>query len=371
MSESSPACSPEGREKLEQIAQTAGLLKRKGDLIKLISEPHAGSMYSFVDLKRQNPYIWMVDFQVGSRFHFQNAPLTKTQVGDWVTVLDIGSLTTDTTTESIIENDPLLRLKEEIVSAGGRCGTIALHLGMLKAVVNKFHISVADLSPQIVGRGTEFFDQCETTLSNFEHSEYDDDIRLSLTLDADVDMDDYDPESEEVMLQPDELEQVIDDFLVYPIKLLEDQWTTAWEKYGVKVKTVIICGGGAMIPRVLKKLEDFCASRGVQAHSPRDPIAAVSRGAVISEVSEKLLGQRMATASFGIKLEKDGQTSMHWHLSTGDILDTTKAAVHKGLSGYLSLSIAQLLNHGTTYKIQVYMYQGRLPEPKSPGGTEN
>lgn len=71
-----------------------------------------------------------------------------------------------------------------------------------------------------------------------------------------------------------------------------------------------------MIPRVLKKLEDFCASRGVQAHSPRDPIAAVSRGAVISEVSEKLLGQRMATASFGIKLEKDGQTSMHWHLST-------------------------------------------------------
>lgn len=34
----------------------------------------------------------------------------------------------------------------------------------------------------------------------------------------------------------DELEQVIDDFLVYPIKLLEDQWTTAWEKYGVKVK---------------------------------------------------------------------------------------------------------------------------------------
>lgn len=50
-------------------------------------------------------------------------------------------------------------------------------------------------------------------------------------------------------------------------------------------------------------------------------------------------------------------------------MDTTKAAVHKGLSGYLSLSIAQLLNHGTTYKIQVYMYQGRLPEPKSPGGT--
>jgi hypothetical protein len=71
-----------------------------------------------------------------------------------------------------------------------------------------------------------------------------------------------------------------------------------------------------MIPRVLTKLEEFCASQGKKAYSPRDPIAAVSRGAVISEVGEKLLGQRMGTASFGIKLEADSQITMHWHIST-------------------------------------------------------
>jgi len=119
-----------------------------------------------------------------------------------VTVLDIGSLTVDTTTERIVENDPALQLKEEIVSAGGRCGTIALHLGILKAVVEKFNVPVSALSPQLVGRGTDFFNDCEDVLSAFGNGEYDDDIRLRLTLNSETEMADYDQESEEVILQP-------------------------------------------------------------------------------------------------------------------------------------------------------------------------
>lgn len=68
---------------------------------------------------------------------------------------------------------------------------------------------------------------------------------------------------------------------------------------------------------MLAKLEDFCANHSwkVDVFTPRNPIAAVSKGAVISEVCEKLLGQRMATASFGIKLEVDGEIVMHWIIS--------------------------------------------------------
>lgn len=119
-----------------------------------------------------------------------------------MTVLDIGSLTVDTTTERVMKNDPTLQLKEEIVSAGGRCGTIALHLGILKAVMEKFDIPVSALSPQLVGRGTEFFDDCESILSSFGSSEYDDDLRLRLTLDPETEISDYDEEAEEVILQP-------------------------------------------------------------------------------------------------------------------------------------------------------------------------
>lgn len=58
-------CSPEGRQKLENIAQKAGFGKRKGDKIKLLSEPHAGCMSSFTDVKVQTPHdVWMVHFKV-------------------------------------------------------------------------------------------------------------------------------------------------------------------------------------------------------------------------------------------------------------------------------------------------------------------
>lgn len=72
-----------------------------------------------------------------------------------------------------------------------------------------------------------------------------------------------------------------------------------------------------MIPSVLAKLKDFCANHSWKVHvfTPREPKAAVSKGAVISEVCEKLLGQRMVTASFGIKLEVGGQIAMHWIIS--------------------------------------------------------
>ncbi|KAK5077778.1 mtDNA inheritance, partitioning of the mitochondrial organelle [Exophiala xenobiotica] len=350
------ACSPEGRQKLESIARRAGFAKRKGDKIKVLSEPHAGCISSFTDVKLQTPHdVWMVHFKEG----------------DLVTVLDIGSLTIDTTTERVIKNDPTLQLKEEIVSAGGRCGTIALHLGILKAVIEKFDIPVSALSPQLVGRGTEFFDNCETILSSFGSSEYDDDLRLRLTLDPETEFLDYDEEAEEVILQPHELEKVIDDFLEYPKKLLMDQWETALKDKGVQVKTTTICGGGAMIPSVLAKLEDFCSKHSwkVNVFTPRDPIAAVSKGAVISELCEKLLGQRMATASFGIKLEVDGEIVMHWIINRGTIVDTTKTRRHDGIAGHLSLSIRQLLHHEATYKIQVFMWDGRrLPESSSPDG---
>lgn len=59
------ACSPEGRQKLESIAQKAGFGKRKGDKIKLLSEAHAGCMSSFTDVKLQTPHdVWMIHFKV-------------------------------------------------------------------------------------------------------------------------------------------------------------------------------------------------------------------------------------------------------------------------------------------------------------------
>lgn len=141
-----------------------------------------------------------------SRYIFRadprNVELTKNQEGDLVTVLDIGSLTVDTTTERVMKNDPTLQLKEEIVSAGGRCGTIALHLGMLRAVIEKFNIPVSALSPQSVGRGTDFFDDCEVILSMFRSSADDDDIRLRLPLGLETEMSDYDEQTKEVTLQP-------------------------------------------------------------------------------------------------------------------------------------------------------------------------
>lgn len=56
-------------------------------------------------------------------------------------------------------------------------------------------------------------------------------------------------------------------------------------------------------------------------------------------------------------------------LPKGDIIDTTKSGRHDGIAGHLSLSIRQLLHLETTYKIQIFMWDGhRLPESSSPNG---
>jgi len=59
------ACSPEGRQKLEDIARRAGLAHRTGDKIKLLSEPHAGCISCFTDVKLEAPHdAWMIHFKV-------------------------------------------------------------------------------------------------------------------------------------------------------------------------------------------------------------------------------------------------------------------------------------------------------------------
>lgn len=69
-----------------------------------------------------------------------------------------------------------------------------------------------------------------------------------------------------------------------------------------------------MIDVVFEKLEEFCRTYDwtINAIRPRDAIAAVCKGAVISELCPNLLGERLLRSSYGIKLEQNGITSMKW-----------------------------------------------------------
>lgn len=122
------------------------------------------------------------------------------QVGEWVTVLDIGSLTVDTTTEEVVSNDPRVRLSEKIVSEGGRCGTVALHTHLLQCIQNKFGVTASDLPPALVGRATHFHNECEKVLRMFTGNGADAATTLPLKLPVGVVHEDYDADFHEITL---------------------------------------------------------------------------------------------------------------------------------------------------------------------------
>lgn len=123
------------------------------------------------------------------------------QVGEWITVLDIGSLTVDTTTEEIVSNDPRVQLSEKIVSEGGRCGTVTFHLHLLEFIQKKFGLSAEDLPQSLVGRGTPFHDECEAVMRTFVGNIADGATNLSLRLPDAVTHEDYDSAFGEITLQ--------------------------------------------------------------------------------------------------------------------------------------------------------------------------
>lgn len=292
------ACSLAGRQKLEALAEAAGLGSRHGDKIKLLSEAQAALMASFISYKTEvKNAVWQIYFKEK----------------EWITVLDIGSLTVDTTTEEVFKNDPKVELREKIVSEGGRCGTVTLHLQLLEFIRAKFDLVETDLPQTLVGRGTAFHNECEKILRAFTGNEDDTASTLRLKLPDSIEHEDYDPTYEEITLHIEEIKAVFDEWLAYPAKVMVDQWVKSKEK-GQKVKTTIVCGGGSLLPYAWTTIVNVCRMHGVKAIRPENPIAAVCRGAIISQLSDRLLGQRLLRAHFGIKLLVNGEVVMHWIL---------------------------------------------------------
>lgn len=110
-------------------------------------------------------------------------------------------MTVDTTTEEVIDNDPTLSLSERLRSEGGRCGTVTLHLLLLRAIAAKFGIAEHYFTPELVGRGSNFHDDCETELENFGGEDVGEPCTFRLTLDEEIDHDDYDEGNETITMQ--------------------------------------------------------------------------------------------------------------------------------------------------------------------------
>lgn len=80
------------------------------------------------------------------------------------------------------------------------------------------------------------------------------------------------------------------------------------------VQTTMFCGGGSLIPYVYKQLTQFCTSNGIRSMQAEDPESAVCRGAVISQMQQKLYGRRCSRASFGIEVTQGGRQYIKWFL---------------------------------------------------------
>ncbi|KAK5072618.1 mtDNA inheritance, partitioning of the mitochondrial organelle [Lithohypha guttulata] len=373
--------------KLEDIAKEARVASRRGDKLLLLSESQAAVMAGFVNhLTEAGSEAWKTDFKVGHHSSTRRSLLTWTQEGELVTELDIGSLTTDTTTERVLTNDPTLTLREELRSEGGRCGTIALHLMLLRAIMRKFGIQEDAITPELVGRGSNFHTECEEELEIFGGADSGDRHSFRLSLDQAPDHDDYDEETEECVMsryspyyspcfarqyadpRSGEIDQVIEEWLVYPKQILTDQWVRAQANLGKRVRTTIISGGGSLIEAVFEKLEGFCKNYkwAITAIRPGDAISAVSRGAVISQLCPNLLGERVLRASFGIKLNHFGTDTMKWLESKDNIIDCRKPKVLNEAPGHLSFNLHKMLNGISKFWLNVYMFDGMSSNPLDP-----
>ena len=197
------ACSKRGQERLRAAAVEAGFADRQGDKIKLISEAHAAAIAAFVGSKMEHgPRAWREYFKVRLQHERQHANrLTSVQKNSLVTIVDIGALTCDLTTVKIKSNDPRLRIEEEFVSVGGRCGTTAIYCRIYEQMARKFGSAFSDLPDSILGRGSTFFEACERVVKTFDGDETYTRYRLPLALASDIDHPDYKPETQEVTIE--------------------------------------------------------------------------------------------------------------------------------------------------------------------------
>lgn len=117
-----------------------------------------------------------------------------------MTIVDIGALTCDLTTVRINSNDPQLRIEEEFVSVGGRCGTTAIYCRVYEKLASKFGVAFTDLPHPILERGNVFFEACERLVNTFDDEDHHREHRLPLTLAAHVKHPDYKADTKEVVI---------------------------------------------------------------------------------------------------------------------------------------------------------------------------
>lgn len=196
------------------------------------------------------------------------------------------------------------------------------------------------------------------------------------------------------------MKKVFEKYIQFLFKLLLNHWEKA-ESQGHKIKvriklpmnasltdqqqTTIVCGGGSLLPFLWKQISKFCKEHGVKAVRPTDPIAAVCRGAIISELSDGLIGERMLRAHFGIKLEVNAEVVMKWvqkrvglmlseltlaYVLQGDIVDTTAPKMLEKVAGHFSMSVDQILNQAQKFELKIFTYDRDdrdVKDPDDPG----
>lgn len=116
-------------------------------------------------------------------------------------MLDIGSLTIDATTLTVIENDPQLKLREGCSSQGGRCGVVTLHCQLLEVLTQKFGGAFSRVPESKFRRGTRFCDALEDILEGYTSKKFDVDFRLPLKFEEGFMHTDYEEDAREIVIR--------------------------------------------------------------------------------------------------------------------------------------------------------------------------
>lgn len=93
-----------------------------------------------------------------------------------------------------------MRIEEEFVSVGGRCGTTAIYCRVYVKLADKFGAAFTDLPESTLDRRSVFFEACERVVKTFDGEDLCRNHRLPLTLASEIGHPDYKPDTKEVTI---------------------------------------------------------------------------------------------------------------------------------------------------------------------------
>ncbi|KAF9629605.1 putative hsp70 family protein [Lasiodiplodia theobromae] len=264
----------------------AGFASRRGDEVKIITEPEAAALAAL-------------------KPHVGRNALDPISPGEGVLVCDCGGGTVDITTYCIEQVAPKLQFKELCVGIGGKCGSTAIDRNFNQWMIQKFGNAYKDLPPRKRGPGSLFMRSFEEAKKAFGTNSLDSNgaprkVEIENLNMALVSNEQYDHKQSVLKITTNQVKGFFDPVIDQIIGLIHSQIGDAANKKH-DINRIILVGGFGNSSYLNSRLQEWCEKehKGMKLSCPTQCQSAIARGAVIRGLEFLMPSSRKARRHYG------------------------------------------------------------------------